>query len=158
MNLGFLRAAKVAGLSIAAVTVILLTDLLFSVGTPPATGLPWNELVADGVGTVAERVETEDSAVRSLWPVERDGNTSAVVVVASAPGYRSRIDVAVTVAWDGSVLAQRVVAHSESAYVRRALEAGGIDALSGSTLTEDGIRSATENALSAARNYIEEQR
>jgi Na+-translocating ferredoxin:NAD+ oxidoreductase RnfG subunit len=109
------------------------------------------------VGAVRERVGGDDQATPELWLAEIDSDTAAVVAVASAPGYRSRIDVAVTVASDGTILSERVAAHSESAYVGHILDRGGADALSGATVTAEGIRSATGAAIAAARGYIEEQ-
>lgn len=157
MNLWFVRSAKIAGLLIAAVAVVLLAELLFFLGVPATMNLPRSEPMSDRVGAVTERVTGRDPTVPELWLAEIDGDATAVVAVASAPGYRSRIEVAVTVASDGTILSEAVAAHSESAYVRHALDRGGADALSGATLTEAGIRAATGAAVAAARDYIEEQ-
>lgn len=159
MNPRLVRISKVVALPVAAVAVVLLAEFLISLGTQSQAPLMWDALVPDDLGTVAtERVMVADPAVSALWPVERDGAITGVVAVASAAGYRSRIQVAVSVRADGSELAEAVMARGESAYVRRTLESGSSDALSGATLTEQGIQVARERARSAAQDYIEEQR
>ncbi|HKK48626.1 MAG TPA: hypothetical protein VJ932_05985 [Alkalispirochaeta sp.] len=159
MNPRLVRIAKVVALPVAAVAVVLLAEFLISLGTQSEAPLTWDALVPDDLGMVAtERVMSEDPTVSGLWPIERDGAITGVVAVASAAGYRSRVQVAVSVRADGSELADAIMAGGESAYVRRTLESGGSDALSGATLTEQGIQAARERARSAARQYIEEQR
>lgn len=173
MNVMLQRAAKVVLFPIAAAVLALLAEFLFSLGMAPVDDLPDADLVSANLGTVMAPIdsaelgalhelggplESGDTAIRSVRPVQRDGATTAVVVVASAPGYRSRIDVAVTVESDGTVSATHVGAQDESSYARRAVENSGADALSGATLTERGIRSATETAVDAAQDYFEEQR
>ncbi|MFO8042502.1 MAG: FMN-binding protein [Alkalispirochaeta sp.] len=167
MNVMLQRGAKVVGFPIAAVALALLAEFLFSLGMAPVDDLPDADLVSQDLGTVMAPIDPEelgdpeefgDTGIRTVWPVQRDGATTAVVVVASAPGYRSRIDVAVTVEADGTVRATHVGAQNESSYARRAVENSGADALSGATLTERGIRSATETAVIAAQDYFEEQR
>lgn len=161
MNPMLQRTAKVAAFPIAAVALVLVAEFLFSLGMEPVDYLPDRNLVPEELGTVMAPIDHGEfggSAIRSVWPVQRSGAITAAVVVASAAGYRSRIDVAVSVTSEGAVRANHVVVQSESAYARRALEEEGPDALSGATLTEEGIRLATDAAVATARDYFEEQR
>lgn len=167
MNVMVQRGARVVGFPIVAAALALLAEFLFSLGMAPVDDLPARDLISEDLGTVMAPIDHEefgvpqelgDPAIRNVWPVQRDGTTTAVVVVASAPGYRSRIDVAVAVESDGTVRATHVGAQNESSYVRRTVENYGPDALSAATLTERGIRLATETAVAAAQDYFEEQR
>ena len=159
MNPLLSRIVRVAALPVGAVAVVLLAEFLISLGTYSETGLSWEDLVPEDSGmVVGDRVTADDPSVSGLWPIEQSGTVTGVVAVASAAGYRSRVQVAVSLSDDGSELGQEILAHGESAYVRRALELGGSDALSGATLTEQGIELAVDRARSAARRYLEEQR
>ncbi|MFW5694138.1 MAG: hypothetical protein ACOCYB_03145 [Alkalispirochaeta sp.] len=158
MSPGVVRIAKVAALPVVAAAVVLLAEFLISIGTYREVDPAWDELVSEELGTVGRPVVPDDPVVSGLWPLERGDTLTGAVAVASAPGYRSRIEVAVSVDVDGAEQAQQIVVHGESAYVRRALESGGRDALSAATLTERGIEAAAERARSAALRYIEEQR
>ncbi len=159
MNPRLSRIGRVATLPVAAVAVVLLAEFLMSFGSSSEAGFSPDQLVPGDSGmVVGDRVTADDSSVSALWTIEERGTVTGVVALASAAGYRSRVQVAIALADDGSELAQEVFAHGESSYVRRALESGGSDALSGATLTEQGIQAAVERARLAARRYLEEQR
>jgi Na+-translocating ferredoxin:NAD+ oxidoreductase RnfG subunit len=165
VNASLLRSGKMVALVLVSVLLLLLVRLLTSPGVWEGSGLPWNSLLAE-IGGRPEALPADGSASdlpsgvegqTRVWPVRQDGVVTGVVVTSSAPGYRSRIHVAVALDAQGNEVHREIVEHAESPSVARRMNRR-VDDLSGATITQQGISTAAQLAVTAGRRFLEEQR